>query len=53
MARPTIILSRSDVNSELYPYLFAQWLEELGIDPEAESITLCLSSLDCNEKIQE
>jgi len=52
MARATIIINRNDVKSEIHPYLFDTWLEELGIDPEAEDITVCLSSLDDNKKVE-
>jgi len=53
MARPTIVLNRSDVKSELHPNLFDYFLETLDVDPEAEDITLCLSSLDDNEKLND
>ena len=48
----TIILNRNDVNNPLHPHLFDTWLEDLGIDPDAEDITLCLSSSDDNKKIE-
>ena len=47
----TIIMNREDVKSELHPYLFDNWLETLGIDPNAEEVCLELSPLDNNKKI--
>ena len=52
MGKPTVIINRDDVRSALHPHLFDTWLEDLGIDPEAEDITLCLSSEDTNKKVE-
>lgn len=49
----TIILNREDVNNPLHPNLFDNWLETLGVNPEATEVCLVLSSLDENKKVQE
>jgi hypothetical protein len=53
MARPTIVLNRSDVKSEIHPNLFDSFLDELGLKAGADDVILCVSPLDDNEKVPE
>lgn len=52
MAR-TFVLCREDINSELHPHLWHNILVELGVSTEAEQITLELSRLDDNKKVED
>lgn len=45
----TIILNKEDVNNPLHPNLYAQWLEQFNIDPDATGVCLKLSPLDENK----
>lgn len=49
----SIIINQNDVKNPLYPNLWREWLETLGIDLEATEIEVCLSSVDINKNIQE
>ena len=54
MARNSIIImNKEDVNNPLHPDLWDRWLETLGVDPEATEVSLSLSPLDDNKKVQE
>ena len=50
MANKTIIMNREDVSNPLHPNLWYDWLDDLGIDPNATEVCLELSSLDENKK---
>ena len=52
MANSTIILNREDVNNPLHPNLFDNFLETLGVDPDASEVCLNLSHLDENKKVE-
>lgn len=49
----TIIVNKEDIKNLLFPTLWKNWLDTLGVDPEATEVCLILSSLDHNKKRQE
>lgn len=40
----TIYLTRDDFATELHPFMFDQLLEELGLDPDTEMMTIVVAS---------
>ena len=46
----TIIVNKEDINNPLHPNLWYGMLETLGVDSEAEEVSLNLSPLDDNKK---
>ena len=52
MANSTIIMNREDINNPLHPNLFDNWLETLGVDPDADFVCLRLSPMDDNKKLE-
>ncbi len=52
MANTTIIVNKEDIKNPLHPGLWESWLDDLGVDTEATSVELCLSSQDENKKAE-
>lgn len=43
----TIIINRDDINTDLHPFLFDEWLEQLGLERDStDTIELTVSKED-------
>ena len=48
--KTTIIINRDDINTDLYPFLFDEWLEQLGLERDStDTIELTVNKENKNE----
>ena len=46
-------MNKEDISNSLHPYLWEEWLETLGIDPEATEVCLAKSPHDHNKTVND